>query len=142
MTEHKDGVPVLQDEVNRKAFTTMEWLFSALNSGNMTARQFSTGVNALFMATSGLVDDGMMALMGEASAVADDTPETFKVCLLNGAVTVSLEWCAGVDGFKLVQRANGVVTASRQISAASPNESLQKMRTLAAKLTSSGFQEL
>jgi hypothetical protein len=50
-------VPVLQDEVNRKAIDTIAWLTLAVTQGKITPEQFSTGIDALFMATSGLVTD-------------------------------------------------------------------------------------
>jgi hypothetical protein len=50
-------VPVLQDEVNRKALETIAWLTLAVTHGKITTDQFSTGIDALFMATSGLVTD-------------------------------------------------------------------------------------
>lgn len=51
------GVPDLQSEVNRKAFDTLSWLTLAVTDKRITPDQFSTGVDALFMAVSGLVSD-------------------------------------------------------------------------------------
>lgn len=51
------AVPVLQDEINRKAIDTIAWLTLAVTNGKITTDQFSTGIDALFMATSGLVTD-------------------------------------------------------------------------------------
>ena len=50
-------VPVLQDEINRKALDTLAWLTLSVHNDKITAEQFSTGVDALFMAVSGLVTD-------------------------------------------------------------------------------------
>lgn len=50
-------IPVLQDEINRKALDTIAWLTLAVTQGKISAEQFSTGIDALFMATSGLVTD-------------------------------------------------------------------------------------
>lgn len=51
------GVPDLQSEVNRKAFDTLSWLTLAVSAKRISPDQFSTGVDALFMAVSGLVSD-------------------------------------------------------------------------------------
>lgn len=51
------SVPILQDEINRKSFETIAWLTLAVTNGKITPEQFSTGIDALFMATSGLVTD-------------------------------------------------------------------------------------
>jgi hypothetical protein len=51
------GVPILQDEVNRKAFDALSYLTTAVHHGKITPEQFSTGIDVLFMAVSGLVTD-------------------------------------------------------------------------------------
>ena len=51
------GVPILQDEVNRKAFDALSYLTTAVHHGKITPDQFSTGIDVLFMAVSGLVTD-------------------------------------------------------------------------------------
>ena len=50
-------IPNLQQEVNRKAFDTFAWLTNAVMNGSITKEQFSTGIDALFMAMSGIVSD-------------------------------------------------------------------------------------
>jgi hypothetical protein len=66
------AVPVLQDEVNRKAFDTIAWLTLAVTQGNITPDQFSTGIDALFMATSGLVTDpDYIIMIGEAQGLIE-----------------------------------------------------------------------
>ena len=66
------GVPVLQDEVNRKALETMSYLVTALHHKKITADQFSTGVDVLFMAVSGLVTDkDFIHIVGEAQHMID-----------------------------------------------------------------------
>lgn len=66
------AVPVLQDEINRKAIDTLSWLTLAIHHGRISAEQYSTGVDALFMAVSGLVTDpDWMQLIGEAQYIID-----------------------------------------------------------------------
>lgn len=66
------AVPVLQDEINRKALDTLMWLTLALDQRKITPDQFSTGVDSLFMAVSGLVSDAdWMQLIGEAQYIID-----------------------------------------------------------------------
>jgi hypothetical protein len=63
-------VPVLQDEVNRKALDTLAWLVMSIHHGKITAEQFSTGVDTLFMAVSGLVTDkDFIHMIGEAQYI-------------------------------------------------------------------------
>lgn len=48
--------PELKDELNRKVMDTMSWLITRVGNGYISEQQFSTAVDALFMAVSGLVD--------------------------------------------------------------------------------------
>jgi hypothetical protein len=67
------GVPVLQDEVNRKAVDTLIWLGMSLHHGKISVDQFSTGVDALFMAVSGLVTDkDWLQMIGEAQYIIEN----------------------------------------------------------------------
>ena len=50
-------IPVLQDEVNRKAFETLSWLTLSVTNDRITPSQYSIGIDSLFMAVSGLVTD-------------------------------------------------------------------------------------
>lgn len=69
----KNEVPVLQDEVNRKALDTLAWLVTSVHHGKISADQFSTGVDALFMAVSGLVTDrDFIHLIGEAQYIIEE----------------------------------------------------------------------
>lgn len=51
-------VPVLQDEVNRKAFEALDNLVVRREAGKITDAQFAVGIEVLFDALSGLVSDG------------------------------------------------------------------------------------
>lgn len=90
-------VPVLQDEINRKAFETMEWLTNSLANGSLSARQFSTGVDALFMGVAGLVSGDIMEMMTLATHLANSSPQTEKVFLIKGVTAAQLAWTVGKD---------------------------------------------
>lgn len=66
-------VPVLQDEVNRKAFETLSWLTLSVTNGKITPAQYSTGIDSLFMAVSGLVTDrDFIHMIGEAQRLCEE----------------------------------------------------------------------
>jgi hypothetical protein len=56
----------VRDELNRKTFETLEWLFAAIENGKMTEDQFSVAIDALFMAVSGLVDSDFINIITNA----------------------------------------------------------------------------
>ncbi len=67
------GVPDLQSEINRKAFETISWLTLAVTQKKITPAQFSTGIDALFMAVSGLVTDkDFIVMITEAQRLCDN----------------------------------------------------------------------
>ena len=60
--------PELHDEIVRKAFETIEKMETDKSSGKITAVQYSYGVDILWSALAGLVDDDFMRaleMMGE-----------------------------------------------------------------------------
>jgi len=67
------GVPILQDEVNRKAYEALSYLTMAVTHKKITPEQFSTGVDVLFMAVSGLVTDpDFIHIIGEAQRLCEE----------------------------------------------------------------------
>jgi hypothetical protein len=67
------GVPILQEEIDRKALETLEYLTMAVTHGKITPEQFSTGVDVLFMAVNGLVKDrDFIHMIGEAQALCEE----------------------------------------------------------------------
>ncbi|UUZ75435.1 hypothetical protein LP414_27350 [Polaromonas sp. P1(28)-13] len=137
-----NGIPVLQDEVNRKAFNTMEWLFSSLNSGNMSPRQFSTGVDALFMTTSGLVDDAMMTLMAEADALTEKGEQLEKSFFIKGNTTMRLTWGVGSNAIHQDAFCDGKFFAAKGHVFPEPAGAAAGMKKLAARLTAAGYEPL
>lgn len=54
-------VPDLADELRVKSFDALNHLIQSVHSAKITEEQFSTGVDALFMAVSGLVQEPVAA---------------------------------------------------------------------------------
>lgn len=59
-------VPTLREELDRKVFETLDWLINAESRGRLTKEQVSAGLDALFMAVSGLVDNDFMTIITAA----------------------------------------------------------------------------
>lgn len=68
-------IPTLQAEVNRKAIETLEWLTNAAIKKQITQGEFSVGIDALFMAVSGLVSDkDFIVYITEAQKLCEPIP--------------------------------------------------------------------
>lgn len=73
-------LPTLQEEIDRKAIDTLTWLTLAVSQEKITPQQFSTGVDVLFMAVSGLVHDkDFIHLIGEAQSLCSAQPKPAAV---------------------------------------------------------------
>lgn len=64
-------LPTLREELDRKVFATLEHLFHQVKTKRITVEQFSFGIDTLFMAVSGLVDDDFIQIITEASRLCE-----------------------------------------------------------------------
>ena len=135
------ALPSLQDELNRKAFQTMEWLSNASDKAKISEAQFSTGVDALFMATSGLVDAGILALVSQASQIAGKGSAEVKRHFIKGDTIVTLCWVWDDAQVTVTKRQNGA-RQKQQVSADSPAQARGRFNTMAQALLARGFEEL
>ena len=65
-------VPVLSEEINRKATETLEWLVMSAINEKITDEQFSTGVDVLFMAVSGLTKPDFIDTVTKVTEIVKD----------------------------------------------------------------------
>lgn len=136
------GVPVLQDEINRKAFETMDWLVGSLVGGRMSARQFSTGVDALFMGVAGLVGRDIMEMMSMATYRADSSAQAEKVFLVKGDAVMRLMWMVGEREVwqEVFRNASSIASKSHIFAdSAAARDGLQK---LTERMVSAGYVAL
>lgn len=107
-------IPTIREELDRKAFETVEWLLSGFNAGRLTAQQLSTGLDTLFMAVNGLTDEGIVDLITAGSELTKlvEAP-TLRHCMLKGDKVVALTWTVASEQIEIVVYTAGVET-SRQ----------------------------
>lgn len=70
-------LPTLKEELDRKSFETVEFLYNALDIGKLTIQQFSAGLDALFMATAGLTNASVIDLISAGSSYVDANKDKF-----------------------------------------------------------------
>jgi hypothetical protein len=132
--------------LNRKAFETIEWLFTSLNKGRLTQDQFSTGVDALFMAVSGLVDQDFISMITEAqTACAVDKPIVKKI-FYNAEGSkydhMRLTWVVGEDRVTWVNLIGANVASGRVVLFDSSKEVAKFIEAVAVKMEEKGWVEL
>jgi hypothetical protein len=144
ITTHINTVPSVKDEVNRKAFATMEWLFASHQRGDMDARQFNTGVDSLFMATSGLVDEEMMGLMHAAGQLVDSSLPIVKRHFFKSGKVLTLLWGSGQSTWTATETFSDPDTGgkTRIKTESSAEAAKEKLDQMALMLLMRGYEEL
>lgn len=66
------NLPTLQEELDRKVHETLTWLIHGLEIGRITKTEFSTSIDALFMAVSGLVENDFIQIITEAQKMCEE----------------------------------------------------------------------
>jgi len=132
--------PTLREELDRKAFQTLDWLFTSLDNGKLTAAQFSTGLDALFMATSGLVDDEIATLVTGAASMAKQG--VFKRVFVRGANVIVLTRVASASSFLIIGYHGGEQRTERIEECDSSKEAAQLFERRVQQLLDKGFSEL
>ena len=132
--------PTLKEELDRKALQTIEDLLHLHASCKISDAQLSTGIDALFKATSGLTDEEILHIITEASKMLPLAPQTLRYVYLSGDNMISLHWIVGDDKVTMTSYRSGV-KASEKIhdgdDARAAKLYLQKTRKA---LTDRGYQ--
>lgn len=135
------ALPSVQDELNRKAFQTMEWLTNAFDKAKISDAQLSTGIDALFMATSGLVDGEILALVTQASTLASSAPEQVRRHFIMAGTIISLTWRVDDSMVTIVKRQNGS-RHEQVLETGTPAQARVRVHSLAKALLARGFEEM
>jgi hypothetical protein len=132
--------------LNRKAFETIEWLFTGLNKGRLTQDQFSTGVDALFMAVSGLVDQDFIRMITEAQRECAVAKPIVKKIFYNAEGSkydhMRLTWVVGEDRVTWVNLIGANVASGRVVLFDSSKEVAKFIEAVAVKMEEKGWVEL
>jgi hypothetical protein len=102
------ALPTISEEINRKAFETIDWLHTAVDRGHISKVQFGTGINALFMAVSGLVRQDIFDLITESSNVFVGTVSKESRHFISNTTVISLSWNYGDDFVRVTTREHGI----------------------------------
>lgn len=138
------GVPDQREELSRKSFETMDWLYTQVQNGQLTKAQFQTGVNSLFMTCAGLVDQAFSHLIGEMSQDLRDVKAIEKRIFMRALSLVVVTRIAGESAWSVNGRVLGVAESGKSVlkATSSPKEAQDHMELFCTKLIASGYEEL
>lgn len=131
-------LPTLQEEVDRKAFETLEWLTHAVSEGRMTAHQFSTGIDVLFMTVSGLLRKDFIELVSEAQALCPDTKLELKRVFWSPAGLLRVTWTVGEEKVLI----GAPSAAPRYMNFDTAREARDFFNGVGERLAPKGYQEI
>ncbi len=136
------GLPTIKEELDRKAFETVEWLFTSLDRGKLTPAQFSTGVDALFMAINGLAAEDVCDLMTAADHEARHEVPSIKHTLLKANKAVALTWTVGSELLAVVGYTDGVESTRQVKIYDTAKEACSAIQKASDKLVEAGYLKL
>jgi hypothetical protein len=117
-------IPDLKEELNRKVMESVSWLMSSVQSGQITDFQFSTGIDALFMAVAGLVGKDFVEIVTEAQKLSPDGQNVQRRYFYDATTTdtVRVVWRPGSDHITRCAIAGGSVYEELVTEFANPTE--------------------
>ena len=126
----------LGEELYEKTFVTLRHLVSSVQAGKITEEQFSTGIDTLFMAVSGLVPEytGRPRFIDAITACHDEAKNCYPIirrCFYNpiDKVFKVYTWQAGDDYIKM--RVIGANTPGlRKVECESPAAAQAKLQAI------------
>ena len=124
------SIPSVTQELERKTFMTADWLARSLDSGRITEQQFSTGIDALFMAVSGLVGGGFIDLVTSMQSFCGDDKYVIRRHFRHPDQDeiLTMAWTLGEDRIIITKRVRGAVTGGKVIGYASAKEAAEFFR--------------
>lgn len=135
-------LPTLKEELDRKALATIEDLLHLHSVAKISDAQLSTGIDALFKATSGLADEQILHIITEASKLLPMASQTLRYAYLKGAGVVALNWIVGDDKVTMVAYKGGAVVETKTHDADSALEAKKYLQKTRKALTARGYQLL
>ena len=137
-----NAVPNLQDELDRKTLETVSWLVSSFAIGNISVSQFSTGLDAVFMATGGLVNDGLFRTITEVSEeIPDSLINKEEAHFIKDGNVISLTWSYG-DDFYTMRAIRGNNESKKNVQADTPKDAAIGMQKAVTNLINGGYRKL
>jgi hypothetical protein len=134
----KTEIPTLQEELDRKAFETLEWLTYSVDQGRITPEQFSVGVDVLFMTVSGLLKKDFINLITEAQRLCPSEPPVLKRSFTDGTALMTARWVVGAEAVS-VGRFGGK-SAVKEFDTA--REAKDWFGAIAVSLAAKGYKEI
>lgn len=139
-------VPTLRAELDRKVSNTLDWLFGSYHRGKLDQCQFSTGIDTLFMAVSGIADQDFINIVtgAQEELSAEEVRPTVKRIFHHSekAETISITWLVGDCAIVTTNRVCGEATGGKVKTMKTPEEARDFVGKFADLMKSKDWIEL
>lgn len=108
-------IPTLREELDRKVMSTLSWLILGNQKGLLTNAETSAGLNALFMAVSGLVGEDFVHVITDAQSQCQNVKKPMKRHFHSpsGNEIVTIVWAPGDAEIAMMRRVGGKLTGTQ-----------------------------
>lgn len=101
------ALPTLREELDRKVWESISWLITGVTKGRLTEEQFSTGLDALFMAVAGLTNEEFIHLITDAQDECKAVKAGVRRHFAMDDHTITLSWTVGEDRVVVSKKQGG-----------------------------------
>lgn len=144
MTSLATAYPSTAEELHRKSMDTLMWLVKSMNEGQLTDNEYSLGIDTLFMAVSGLVNEEFIDLITEAEKLCAKHKQIVKRLFTHPDKNeiFRVTWRVGSTEVITVRLMNGVAEQAKIKSFDSAEEAAKLFRRVNTLFDSKGWIEL
>jgi len=136
------AVPELKDELNRKSLETISHLITSIHNGLITPHQFSAGIDALWMAVSGLVDERIIDLITAGGNEAPIKTAIEKRIFIKERQTMVIDRVVGDDKIYIKSYFDDGMKNTKCHDCKSSVGARDAIISMAARLLANGYTEL
>jgi hypothetical protein len=136
------AIPDLKDEITRKSMEAISYLITASHAGRITPHQFATGIDALWMAVAGLIDEDIIDLITAGGNEAPKSAPVEKRVFVDRFRMVVVDRVVGDDTVYLKSYVNGELMDAKHRENTDAAKARDAMRDIAAKLLAAGYTEI
>lgn len=132
------GVPTVKEELNRKLGNTLDWAIGKHKQGVISDEALSVAADALFMATSGLANDDLMAVVTAiGSYLPNNKAAVQKRVFTKAGSTIVASWVPGDSGVTCWVDGN-----SRKVECDSPAAAANVFKAINGRFETRGYAEV
>lgn len=132
----------MKEELDRKSMESVAWLYESVSAGRITPAQFSTGLDSLFIAVSGLACNDVFELITAGSDLAATADTTWRRFFNKGTAMIQFSWKPGDTHYTMRAWVAGAEKQKRVRDFDTPAQAYEEFKKAATTTVATGFIEI